>query len=348
LRLRPEATFEVQFNCTATVDTTWYSVNTHTMDNKTRLPFGRELESLLPDFDELIWQSQTPVRLEDVMIEGVDHEEHTFTGSDNNTLTISIFRKERLEISQSPPQSRKRRAVYHIHGGGMIMSNRFCNLSGMLEFVRDFDAICTTIEYRLAPENPYPVPLEDYYAGPIWVFENTERLGIDEGRIAINGLSAGGGFAAGVALLHRDRRGPGGGLPLAGQSLFSPMLDDVNDSSSAQEFQGVGIWDRDANMHGWNAYLGARRGTDEVDSYALDLSNLPHTYLDVGSTETLHDEGVAYAQKLWRDGTQCELHVWPGAYHGFEGLNRCGFSVNVGPPAVGTSPAGGWHTTSSA
>jgi acetyl esterase/lipase len=103
------------------------------------------------------------------------------------------------------------------------------------------------------------------------------------------------------------------------------MIDDRNDSVSAHEFTGVGIWDRNANMAGWNAYLGDSRGSDDVSVYAApiratNLAGLPPAYIDVGSTETFRDEDVQYAQNMWSDGTQCELHVWPGAYHGFEGL----------------------------
>jgi acetyl esterase/lipase len=291
---------------------------TNTMAAKSRLPFDRELESLLPDYDELIRSGQTPVQVHGILLPEVTHEEHTFLGTDKNQLIMSIFRKKGLP--DTGPQ--KRPTIYHIHGGGMIMGNRFCNLSGLLEFVRDYDAICTTIEYRLAPEHPYPAPIEDCYAGLVWVQTHAEELGIDSARIVINGLSAGGGLAAGVALLCRDRKGP----LLIGQSLFSPMIDDRNDSDSAHEFTGVGIWDRNANMTGWNAYLGDRRGTGNVSVYAApirakDLAGLPSAYIDVGSTETFRDEDVQYAQNMWRDGTQCELHVWPGAYHGFEDLN---------------------------
>jgi acetyl esterase/lipase len=255
---------------------------TNTMAPKSKLPFDRELESLLPDYDELIRSGQTPVQVHDILLPDVTHEEHTFLGTDKNQLIMSIFRKKGLP--DTGPQ--KRPTIYHIHGGGMIMGNRFCNLSGLLEFVRDHDAICTTIEYRLAPDHPYPAPIEDCYAGLVWVQAHAE----------------------------------------IGQSLFSPMIDDRNDSDSAHEFTGVGIWDRNANMTGWNAYLGDRRGTGNVSMYAApvrakDLAGLPPAYIDVGSTETFRDEGVQYAQNMWRDGTQCELHVWPGAYHGFEGLN---------------------------
>lgn len=104
------------------------------------------------------------------------------------------------------------------------------------------------------------------------------------------------------------------------------MIDDYKDYGCAHAFGGIGIWDRNVNMAGWNAYLGDRKETDNVSLYAApagatDFSRLPSTYIDSGSPETLRDEDVAYAQKLWQDGTECELHVWPGAYHGFEGLN---------------------------
>lgn len=282
------------------------------------LPFDRELETLIPDYNELIRLGQIPVRVEDILLPGVSHEEHTFFGPDKNELTVSIFRKK-----DSNPSDRLLSAIYHIHGGGMIMGNRFCNLSGILESVLEFNIACVAIEYRLAPAHPDPAIIEDCYAGLQWTFVNATALGIDSSKIVINGLSAGAGLAAGVALLCRDKQQS---PPLLGQWLFSPMIDDHNDSGSAHAFVGVGIWDREANMAGWNAYLGDRRGTDNVSIYAApsratDLSGLPSAYIDTGSTETLRDEDVAYAQKLWRDGTQCELHVWPGAYHGFEGLN---------------------------
>ncbi|GIJ86926.1 hypothetical protein Asppvi_005825 [Aspergillus pseudoviridinutans] len=120
------------------------------MAPKSKLPFDRELESLLPDYDA----SQR------LQLPGVTHEEHIFLGPEQNTLILSIFRKE------GPPGSvpQNRPPIYHIHGGGMIMGNCFCALSGLLEFVRDYDAICATIEYRLAPECPFTAPIEDCYA----------------------------------------------------------------------------------------------------------------------------------------------------------------------------------------
>ncbi|KAL4942359.1 hypothetical protein BDV06DRAFT_235450 [Aspergillus oleicola] len=299
------------------------------MDQKFRqrspLPFDPELESLLPDYDTLVQQGQIPVLVSDILIPGVTHEEHTFSGPDENELILSIFRKERPSTSTTlqhdANKKSKKPAIYHIHGGGLIMGNRFCNLFGLLEFVLEHDVIVTSIEYRLAPAHRYPAAVEDCYAGLVWVAEHADELGTDASKIIVNGLSAGAGLAAAIALMSRDRNGPA----ILSQSLWSPMLDDRNDSASAHEFIGVGIWDRNANGAGWDAYLGEARDSDDVSHYAApirakDLSRLPQAYVDTGSTETLRDEDVEYARRLLSDGVQCELHVWPGAYHGFDGL----------------------------
>ena len=135
------------------------------------------------------------------------------------------------------------------------------------------------------------------------------------------GISAGGGLAAATVLLARDRGGP----ELAGQLLICPMLDDRNNTASAVDLDGHGLWDRTANNVGWTAYLGDRRGTDDVPAYAAaarasDLSGLPPAFLDVGTAETFRDEVVAYASRIWRAGGEAELHVWPGGFHGFDSL----------------------------
>ncbi|EOD64724.1 alpha/beta hydrolase fold domain-containing protein, partial [Amycolatopsis vancoresmycina] len=130
-----------------------------------------------------------------------------------------------------------------------------------------------------------------------------------------------GGLAAALALLVRDRGGPA----LAGQLLVCPMLDDRSDTPSAVDFDGHGLWDRTANLIGWTAYLGDRRGTADVPAYAAparaeDLSGLPPAFLDVGAVETFRDEVVTYARRIWAAGGDAELHVWPGGFHGFDSL----------------------------
>ncbi|HEY0807351.1 MAG TPA: alpha/beta hydrolase [Pseudonocardiaceae bacterium] len=212
-------------------------------------------------------------------------------------------------------------ALYFIHGGGMVMGDRRLGITMGLEVAEQLGLALISVEYRLAPEHPHPAPVEDCYAGLQWTFEHADELGVDADRIVIVGGSAGGGLAAGTALLARDRGGP----PVAGQMLHSPVLDARNTSNSSRQFEGLGIWDRTANQMGWTALLGDRQGGPDVSPYAsparaTDLSGLPPTFIDVGSCETFRDEAVDYATRLWEAGGQAELHVWPGGFHGFAGF----------------------------
>lgn len=212
-----------------------------------------------------------------------------------------------------------RPAIYHTHGGGMILGD---NRSGMVEMVETaarYGAVVVSVEYRLAPETPHPGPIEDVYAGLAWTAENAAELGIDPDRIVIAGGSAGGGLTAALGLLARDRGGPA----VFGQLLLCPMLDDRNDTVSSFQMAGRGIWDHTANATGWAALLGDAAGGPGVSPYAAparatDLSGLPPAFIDVGSAETFRDEDVAYATAIWQAGGRAELHVWPGGYHGFD------------------------------
>jgi acetyl esterase/lipase len=211
--------------------------------------------------------------------------------------------------------------VYYIHGGGMIFGDNRAGVLEILDWAQQLELAVVSVEYRLAPETPHPGPIEDCYAGLAWTATHAAELGIDPGRIVIAGGSAGGGLAAALALLARDRGGPA----LAGQVLLCPMLDDRNDSLSAQQMAGLGVWDRTANDTGWTALLGEARGGPDVSPYAAparatDLSGLPPAFIDVGSTETFRDEDVAYATRIWQAGGVAELHVWPGGYHGYTGV----------------------------
>ncbi|MFF1838709.1 alpha/beta hydrolase [Streptomyces sp. NPDC058231] len=176
-----------------------------------------------------------------------------------------------------------------------------------------------SVEYRLAPQAQYPGPVEDCYTGLVRVALDAADLGIDAERIIVGGKSAGGGLAAALALLTRDRGGP---API-GQMLLCPMLDDRNNTFSSHQMAGIDTWDRTSNATAWQALLGDRYGAADLPPYAApsragDLSELPPAYIEVGSAETLRDEGVAFADAIWRAGGQAELHVWPGAFHGFD------------------------------
>ncbi|HEX3781990.1 MAG TPA: alpha/beta hydrolase [Pseudonocardiaceae bacterium] len=212
-------------------------------------------------------------------------------------------------------------ALYYIHGGGMINGDRYLGTGKLVTLADELGVAVVSVEYRLAPEHPHPAPVEDCYAGLVWTVKHAEELGIDPDRIAIMGGSAGGGLAAGTALLARDRGGPA----LIGQLLACPMLDDRNDTCSARQLAGIGLWDRSANQLGWTALLGAAQGGPEVSPYAAparatDLAGLPPAFIDVGSAETFRDEAVDYASRIWQAGGVAELHVWPGGFHGFAGM----------------------------
>ncbi|UUU27241.1 alpha/beta hydrolase [Streptomyces sp. DSM 40750] len=209
--------------------------------------------------------------------------------------------------------------VYFTHPGGMVLGTNRLGLP--LDWAQELDLVVVSVEYRLAPEHPHPAPVEDCYAGLLWTAEHAKEIGGDPDRIILAGGSAGGGLAAALALLARDRQGP---RPI-GQLLTCPMLDDRNDTLSAHQMTGLGVWDRTANETGWNALLGEARGTDDVSPYAAparadDLSDLPPAFIDVGSAETFRDEDVTYASRIWQAGGSAELHVWPGGFHGFDGF----------------------------
>lgn len=212
--------------------------------------------------------------------------------------------------------------LYYMHGGAMVMGNAWSVLPRILrEWALPLGLAVLSVEYRLAPRAQYPEPLEDCYAGLVWAAGHAAELGIDADRIVIGGKSAGGGLAAALALLARDRGGP----RALGQLLLCPMLDDRGTTFSSHQLAGDGVWGLTSNTTAWKALLGDRHGAADLPPYAApsratDLSGLPPAYVEVGSAEIYRDEDVAYANAIWQAGGQAELHVWPGAYHGFDGL----------------------------
>ncbi|MBN6038850.1 alpha/beta hydrolase [Amycolatopsis sp. 195334CR] len=203
---------------------------------------------------------------------------------------------------------------YNIHGGGTVVDNRFADLPRMVSLVEEFGFVAVTVEYRLAPEHPHPAPLDDCYAGLTWMAAHAGELGFDPARLVVGGGSAGGGLSAGVALLARDRGGPA----LAGQLLLCPMLDSRNNSASTVEFAERGVWGRASNEFGWRSLLNGSSSPYAVPATATDLSGLPPAFIEVGAAEIFRDEDVDYARRLWQAKVPAELHVWAGAYHGFD------------------------------
>jgi acetyl esterase/lipase len=209
--------------------------------------------------------------------------------------------------------------IYYVHGGGFIVGSIETEHLDATALCDQQNAVVVSVDYRLAPEHPHPAPVEDCYAGLVWMGDHLEELGIDPDRLAIRGASAGGGLVASTVLLARDRRGPA----LAYQMLLIPMLDDRPESPSAKEIVDLGVFDTGAAMEGWTALLGDAVSGADVSEYAAparatDLSGLPPAFIDAGELDALRDEAIDYAQRLLQAGISVELHVWPGAIHGAE------------------------------
>ncbi|MFJ1759273.1 alpha/beta hydrolase [Amycolatopsis sp. NPDC088138] len=196
-----------------------------------------------------------------------------------------------------------RAGLFSIHGGGMVMDDRFADLPRLVALVEEFGFVAATVEYRLAPEHPHPAPLEDCYAGLAWFAAEFD------GPLVVAGGSAGGGLSAGCALLARDRGGPA----LAGQLLLCPMLDD----RTTADLPGA-VWSRAANDFGWRSLLAGQTSPYASPARMPDLRGLPPAFVEVGGAEIFRDEDVAYAQRLAQAGVPTELHIWAGAYHGFD------------------------------
>jgi acetyl esterase/lipase len=209
--------------------------------------------------------------------------------------------------------------VLYIHGGGYIVGEPTMTDGSCVRLVKEVGCVVVSVDYRLAPETPYPGPLEDCYAALKWMADNAIELGLDLGRLAICGGSAGGGLTAGLALLARDRGYP----KLAFQAPLYPMIDDRNITPSSYEFTDRRLWNRDKNEFGWRAYLGDLYGRDDVPIYAAparaqDLSGLPPTYTFVGELDLFRDETTDYISRLAQAGVTVEYHIYPGCTHGFD------------------------------
>jgi acetyl esterase len=210
-----------------------------------------------------------------------------------------------------------RGALLYIHGGGFMLGSIDMMDAACQRYAAEIDAVIVSVEYRLAPEDPYPAGLEDCYAALVWMAGSAEELGIDAARIGVGGGSAGGGLSAATALLARDRGGPS----ICFQFLQIPELDDRLDTPSMQSFTDTPLWNRPNAEWSWKHYLGDLDGTDDIPYLAApsrcdDLSELPPAYVTTMEFDPLRDEGIKYAMDLMRDGVQVELHSYPGTFHG--------------------------------
>ena len=218
------------------------------------------------------------------------------------------------------PSTTKLPVLLHCHGGGFVLLGPEAT-DGRNRFrAGDLGCLVVSVDYRLAPETPFPGPIEDCYAVLTWLYRNAEALNVDTTRIAVGGESAGGGLAASLALMARERNE----VPLAFQLLIYPMLDDRTGTVPPAEKNastGAVMWTADNNRFGWRALLGREPGTGSVSPYcaaarATSVAGLPPALLQVGALDILADETIDYAHRLIRAGVPTELQVYPGFFHG--------------------------------
>ncbi|MET0136647.1 MAG: alpha/beta hydrolase [Kibdelosporangium sp.] len=208
-------------------------------------------------------------------------------------------------------------AIVWLHGGGWVMGNLDTEHHWAARLAAAADTVVISVEYRLAPENPFPAALDDCYAALVWTAEHAAELAIDPARIAVGGHSAGAGLAAGVALRARDQQGP----PIRFQLLNEPGLDDRQETWSAQNFTDTPWLTRDKLAAAWGHYLGSTPATAyAAPARATDLSGLPPAYIASAEFCPNRDEDITYALRLLQAGVSVELHQWPGTFHGSQAI----------------------------
>jgi acetyl esterase/lipase len=219
---------------------------------------------------------------------------------------------------KSPAQDRP--ALLHFHGGGYMLGLPEMTEARNLKLAETLDIIVVSVDYRLSPDTPHPGPIEDCYAALLWLREHAKSLGVNPDRIAVGGESAGGGLAASLCLLARDRKQ----VPIAFQLLIYPMIDDHSGSLEPRDpLTGEFIWTRETTTLGWTCLLGQTPGAADISPYAAasrakDLKDLPPAFVGVGQLDLFREEDIDYAARLMNAGVPTELHVYPGAFHAFD------------------------------
>ena len=245
-------------------------------------------------------------------IETLAIDDRVVPGADGDPdVPVRVYRPAQAAVGTRVP------GVVMIHGGGFVIGSVAAEHAGAAATAVHTGAVVVSVDYRLAPEHPFPAGLHDCYAALSYLHAEADALGVDPTRVALSGVSAGGGLAAATALLARDHGGP----PVCFQMLQIPELDDRLQTGSMQAFVDSPMWNRPLAVQSWRAYLGPLYGTADVPAYAAparadDLSGLPPAYISTAENDPLRDEGITYAQRLLQAGVSVELHQFPGTFHG--------------------------------
>jgi acetyl esterase/lipase len=287
------------------------------------IPFLGDSEAIPTSIDELVsslrprmqtyvdFFAQNPVR------EGIERSDVLIRSSVTSGLTatgeydVPVCVHRQIERDEAPVA-----AYIWLHGGGYIAGSPYQDVVGSDQVANDTSCVVFGVNYRKAPEDPYPAALNDAFGVLEYIIEHALELGIDPTRIAVGGASAGAGLAAALSLLARDR-----GISLSYQHLLYPMIDDRQRTPSSQ--WTVPVWSHETNTLGWKAYLGELYGTKDVSPYAaparsIDLRGLPPTYMHVGMLDGFLHENLQYTADLCAAGVPTEFHVYPGGPHAFD------------------------------
>ncbi|MDG0968961.1 MAG: alpha/beta hydrolase [Porticoccaceae bacterium] len=286
-------------------------------------PGLKDALGLMPEFD--IWadldktramarQRSIDVSSLQPSVDSVSSMDYIVNHDDVN-VPVRVYRPK---VSQAPLP-----ALVWIHGGGYCFGSLEAEDYNAKRMTEAVGCVVISVDYRLAPEYPFPAPLNDCYGALLWAADRALELGIDSSRIAVGGISAGGGLAAGLALLARDK----GEVNVIFQALLCPMIDNHSNTASSFDITDKRIWNRHSNLQGWMHYLG-RQTTADVEffsaskyaapSHAGDLHRLPPAYIGIGSVDLFVDENRAYADRLQQCNVSVQLEIFAGGFHGFE------------------------------
>ena len=267
------------------------------------------LDNAPPGLDKLTRNTVLKVRASRAAMPAPEVETDVFTTerfipSEAGDIRVLIY--DHPERTDGP-------GVLWIHGGGYVLGTAEDDSARLI--ADELRCAVVSVDYRLAPEHPFPAGVEDCFAALLWMVEHAAELRVDPDRLAVAGPSGGGGLAAGLALLNRDRGGP----KLRLQLLLYPMIDNLHDTPSGQ-YVDHPVWNRRTSLDAWEMYLGGTPGAGAscyaAATRATDLSGLPPAYICVGSEDLFRDEDIDYARRLIHAGVPTELAVYPGLYHG--------------------------------
>lgn len=258
-------------------------------------------------------REQAPAEPMSVVPEGVEVSDHSVPVPGGTDVELVIFRPGK-HIGLALP------IILYFHGGGFVLGDARTDVRVPSRLAADLDAVVVSVNYRLAPEHPFPAPFDDGYAALELIAANADP-GFDSSRLVVAGTSAGAGLAAAVALKARDHDGP----QILFQALDSPVVDDRLVTDSATRYTDTPMWTRQNAIDSWNHYLGHDTDRDTLSEYAApararDFSGLPPAYIAVTSFDPLRDEGIEYARALLDAGVPTELHLSPGTFHGATSL----------------------------